>query len=258
MIEKPFYKISIDAAACFFDVQINNVSLLSMDINGQLSVTVPANYLILESGLQELSVRVMPNIGDITLSEDAEFVLKLQLFDSDNLSESIDNVASYGIDKDKLKTGIPLFEHRIKFKAEMPYTLSAWQNSVDLKTIENLREQVEMFHQKIDSLISTRRYDEFVRLLSEREENIAISLYLSDAESKSRMKGLVEDLENGFKLTALSMDDVLIYYADNKVVKIVKRDMDSAIRFFNKETEEEMTLDMLFHLKEGSDELSII
>jgi hypothetical protein len=258
MIEKPFYKISIKASTCFFDVQVNNVSLLSMDINGRLPITVPLNYLILESGLQELSVRIMPNVGNTTINKEAKFSFILQLFDVENNFERIKDVASYELDQDMLKSGLPVMEHKIKFNADMPYKLSAWQNSIDLKTIQNIRERVEVFCKKIDSLISTKQYDEFIRLMSEREKNMAISMYLSDAASKTRMNDLVKDFEDGFKMQPLSVDDFLIYYADNKVVRIVKKDMDSAIRFFNKETEEEMTLDFLFHLQPGKTELSII
>jgi len=258
MIEKPFYKISISASTCFFDVQINNVSLLSMNVKGQLPITVPINYLILESGLQELSVKIMPTLGDAIIDEDANFSLILQLFDSENVFQCIENVEKYEIDKDKLKMGLPVIEHKIRFKAEMPYKLSAWQNSIDLKTISNVREQIETFYNKIDSLIATKQYDAFIELMSERERNMAISMYLTDGESKSRMDGLIQDFEDGFKLMSLSMDDFLIYYANDRVVKIVKKDLDSAIRFFSKETGEEMALDMLFHIKQDSKELSII
>lgn len=258
MIQKPFYKISIKASTCFFDIQVNNVSLLSMDIKGQLPITVPLNYLILESGLQELSVKIMPNVGDTTISEDTKFSFILQLFNAENNFEHIKDVASYELDKDMLKSGLPVIEHTIKFNADMPYKLSAWQNSIDLKTISNIRERIKVFCKKIETLISTKQYDEFISLMNEKEKNTVISMYLSNAVSKKRMNDLVKDFEDGFKMTPLSVDDFLIYYADNKVVKPVKKDMDSSIRFYNKKTEEEMTLDVLFHLKHENGELSII
>jgi len=258
MTEKPFYKISMKASSCFFDVQINNVSLFSMNVKGQLPITLPLNYLILESGLQDLSVKIMPNIGDTTINEEADFLLQLQLFDSENMIQCIKNVASYEIDKGKLKVGIPVLEQKIKFNAEMPYKLSAWQNSVDLKAISNVREQVQNLFQKIDLLISSKRYDEIIKLMSEREKNMAISMYLTEGESKSRMEGLIQDFKDGFNLMPLSIDDFLIYYADGKVAKIAKKDLGSAIRFFNKKTGEEMTLSFLFHIKQDNNELSII
>ena len=258
MIEKPFYEISIRASICFFDIQVNNVSLISMNVKGQVSFPLPLNYLILESGLQEISVRIAPTLGDIILDEDTNFSCELKLFNSDDKAQPIETVAKYEIDKAILKTGIPVIEHKIKFNAKVPYKLLAWQNSIDLETVSNVRGLVEGFYKKINLLIATKQYDAFIELLSEREKNMTVSMYLSNEESKNRMNGLIEDFENGFKLAPLSFDDFLIYFSDNRVVKIVKKDMDSALRFFNKDTGEEMSLDVLFQMKQDSKELSII
>ena len=258
-MEKAFYMINYKAVACFFDIQINEVSICSMNMDKQLTTTIPINYLILESGLQKVSVKLLPILGESLLNEETDFSMKIQLFEVEPSFRHKEDILEYQIslENEEIKS-LPVLIYETSFNADVPFRLTAWQNSLDLRDISNLNELVDKIYKKITSTINEKQYDKFIEMLYEREENMSKSLYLSSKEKEDRMQELIADFENGFKLIPLSEDDSIQFYNKGKVIRLIKRDGESAIRFFSEETGEEMTLEILFHLKDGATELSII
>jgi len=146
-----------------------------------------------------------------------------------------------------------VYEHTAYFDAEVPYQITAWQNSVDLNSVENLREKVEAAYKKLCDMITQKQYDAFMDCVRERENRVAVSMYL-DKESR---KEIMESLIAGFEPIPFSGTETMNLYADGKLVCLTAEDGNSALRFFNKKTGEEMILDIMFHLKKGDTELSV-
>jgi hypothetical protein len=255
-VKEPYYMIGFSVVRCRFEIQINKVSLITMNINGQMSTRVPCNYLILESGKQQLDIIVHPSVGDSEFGENSAFSAKIVLYEVSNeftlVADSIVTCEMGAEDKTEA-----VYRHTTYFNADVPYRITAWQNSADLNTVENLREKLISAYKKIGEMITQKQYDTFRNSLRERESNMAVSMFLDKAQSKARMDGLIEDFQNGFEMLPLSGKETVRLYADGKLACLVTEDGEHALQFRNSETEEEMTLDMMFHLKKGDTELSV-
>ena len=253
-VNMPFYRIDFRAVACYFDIKINDVSVFSMNMKSSFSVRIPVNHLILESGKQRLSVTIQPNTGETEFDEDAAFAMTLQLYaDTGNSLEHVEDILEYDMADDKENVMV----YQTSFDAAVPYQITAWQNSTDLNTVENLRQKVETAYQKLGEMITKKQYDAFVDMMREQEKRMAQSLYIDPESSKERMDGLIEDFENGFEFVPLSGGETMYIYADGKLVCLKTDNGNSALKFLNRETEEEMSVEIFFHLKKGDTELTV-
>ena len=143
MTKQPFYRLQFKATACYLDIYVNNVPLFSMEVNHRISTTLPINYLIPERGLQQLSVKIRPLSGETFLHEEADFSMKVQLYDVEHSMQYIEDILEYQIPAEVDKTSLPIIEYETSFDAAVPYQIAAWQNSVDLRDIPNLKELVD-------------------------------------------------------------------------------------------------------------------
>jgi hypothetical protein len=255
-IKEPFYVIDFSVVRCKFEIQINNVEVLTMNVNGQMASNIQCNHLILESGVQQLDIIVYPRAGDSGFDAESAFSFKLMLYDSDNEFKLIeDNIVGWKMsDNDKTQD---VCRHTVSFRAQVPYQIDAWQNSADLNTVENLRQKVETAYQKLGEMISQKQYDAFKSMMQVREKRIAASLYLDEADMRKRTDELIEDL-NDFELVPLSGAETMHIYADGRLVCLKNEDGESALRLRNiKETDEEMYIEVFFHLKKGNTELTV-
>jgi hypothetical protein len=278
---EPYYSIQVIAAACKFEIQVNQVHLAAMNVFGQMSGTIPINSLILKSGEQQIDFIISPYIrkadsentcsenanSDKTGMEDVEsedreidknarFSAEVQLFDvsSDQFVHLMDVIVFKMNDEDKTGT---VSKHTFKFNAEVPYEIAAWQNSVDLNTVENLRGKLEQAYQKFSNLITQKQYDAFKNSMFEMEERSVVSMYLHDESAAERLDELIEDIESGYEVVSLSGTEEMHIYADGKLASLRTKDGEPALQLYNPETEQVLTLEILFHLKEGETELSV-
>jgi len=256
MIKELYYMIDFRASACAFDILINDVSALTMDINGQIGASAPINFLILESGQQQLEIIVRPNVGETQFDENVNFSAVIKLYDVSERFILIEEGLTFEMnDEDKTK---PICSYKSNFNAEVPYKLDAWQKSVNLDTVESLREKVELAYKRLADIIAKGEYDTLRDILEEREKNMAISMYLDEESSEKRLDGLIEDFENGYEIEPLSGTEIMYLYANSKLVCLKTPEGDSALRLRHKETNEMMTVEVVFHLKHGEIELSVI
>ena len=258
MAKQPFYRLQFKATACYFEIYVNDMPLFSTEVNHRISTTLPINYLILERGLQQLSVKIRPASGETFLHEEADFSMKVQLYDVEHSMQHIEDILEYQIPSEADKTSRPIIEYKTSFDATVPYQIAAWQNSADLRNIPNLKELVDDVYKKITNYIHTKQYGKFVEMLFDKNNNRATSLYLSSKEIEKTNQELIDDFESGFKILPFSSDYKILYYAHGKVIQLVTTDSEPVFRFFNEETEEEMTLDFMFHLKQGNTELTVL
>jgi uncharacterized protein (DUF302 family) len=255
-VKEPYYMVDFTAVHCKFEIQINKVSMFTMNVNGQMGTRIPCNYLILESGEQQLDIIVQPCTGESGFEENSEFSAVIKLYDAPNEFTLIEDhiVACAMNSEDRTEAA---YRHTARFKAEVPYRITAWQNSEDLNSVENLREKLEAAYKKIGDMITRKQYDAFINSIRERENRMAVSMYLNSEESKERMDGYIEDFQGGLELLPLSGRETVRIYAGGKLACLVTDDGDSALQFRNEKNGEEMILDMMFHLKKGDTELSV-
>ncbi|QDP85350.1 hypothetical protein FNJ88_07145 [Chryseobacterium sp. SNU WT5] len=257
MKKQPYYMIDFSASACLFEIRINDYPVIHMNVEGQVASMIPINYAILESGVQSLSVSILPNVGDLELHKKSEVNFNIKLFDTANdfiFEEQFGEYHSKAVEDKK----IPIIKYSNSFEANVPYSLEAWQKGINLKDIDDCRKKLESTYEKIANIIKNNEFDLNKKLISKREENMAISMYLSKDESANRVDDLIKDFESGFEIQPIPEDAVMVYCADNKVAMLKKPNGEPALFLENKETEEELMLDLAFYIPVGKTEFEII
>ncbi|MGM9476734.1 hypothetical protein ACS5PU_09895 [Pedobacter sp. GSP4] len=228
-----------------------------MNVEGQVASNIPINFAILKSGTQSISLTILPNPGDLELHPKSEVKFDIKLF---NCSNDFVFNQQFGDYKSELvgENKIPLLKYVNSFKAEVPYQLEAWQKGKDLKHINHCREKLELAYQQVARIIRDGRFDDYNKLISKREENMAVSMYLSKGESSARFAELIADFKSGFHISPIPKDSLMFLCADNKVAFLKKVNGESALYLENSETQEELMLDISFYIPEGSEEFEVI
>jgi len=258
-MEKPYYIIDFSAVNCMIDIRVNDVIILTLNVKGQVSTILPINNAILESGEQQVTYRIMPLIGNINLDNSSGFSASVWLYNADGeLVEKENEIISFTLPHDDQETPLPQYKFEDTFYAQVPYTLNAWQNSMNLNRIKNLRELVDFVYKKIERIINNAQYDQFAELIEKRENNMAICMYLSATEKTGRVKELVEIIQSGFRIVPISEKDTMVIYGHGKLVSVKKANGASALLLRSTTKREELNLEIQLHLKEGSNELTVI
>jgi len=258
-MNKPYYVIDLRAVDCKIDIRINDVSVLSMTVDGQTATMLPINNAIVKSGKQQVSHNILPLSGKTTLEDTVNFSASVWLYDAGgDLIEKKEEISKFTMPENKTGFPLPAYKGEDVFYAEIPYKLNAWQNSQDLTKVEKLRELVDAAYRKTEELINNAQYNQLANMLQKREDNIAISLYLSESEKKGRMLDLIDIMETGFKNIPISEEDTMVIYGNDKLVALRKEDGKSALLLKNKYTGEELNLEIQFHLEQDNNELTII
>jgi len=218
---------------------------------------IPINFAILESGVQSISATIVPNIGDTQLHPKSELKFNIKLFNVTNDFVFDKQFGEYQSDPVKEKK-TPVIKYLNSFQADVPYKLEAWQKGRNLKDVENCRKKLESAYNKIIKIIQNGEFESYKQLISKRENNMAISMYLSKDEAEGRINELIADFNSKFKIQPVSKDAVMFMYANNKVAVLKKTNGEPALYLENIETEEELMLDISFYIPEGDDEFEVI
>ena len=255
---KPYYQVDFSASACLFEIRVNDVLVFTMNIKGQASTMVPVNTAILQSGKQQVAIKLLPLEGEHTISPKAEFKYDIKVFDVTNDFQFMNQLPGYQfppIDTSKVHLSL---EDSKSFNAEVPYTLQAFQNGVDLRTITDLQAKLRSAYQRVANVIDRKDYEQFRQMLATRENDVAVSMYLTKKESEDRIVGLIYDFEHGFKTEPLAINDKLHLYASNRVAALKKPNGESALTLLNKQTGEELMIDLSFYLPQGKTDMEVI
>jgi hypothetical protein len=255
-MNKPYYVIDFRAVSCSIDVMVNDVSVFSMDIKGHISMKIPVNKAILESGEQQVSYHILPLPGNTALSDEASFSASVWLYEDWN--EPKEEIHTFTMPENKTGTPLPMYVGENSFIADMPYSLNGWQNSQDLTKIENLRELAVAAFRKIENIITNGQYDELITMLQQHENNTATCLYLTEEEKNQRISGLIDDIKtDSYVVVPVSEEDMMVVFGHGKLVTLKKPDGSSALLLKNQEGEE-LSLEIRLHLEQGKTELTII
>jgi len=259
MIE-PYYMIDFSASDCMFEIRVNDIPMITMNIEGQAATKIPINQAISKSGKQEITIKVLPLHGKSSLSSATQLNYTIQLYEVFNnyfnFNKQLEGYESPKIDEEKV---VPLLTDTTTFDAEIPYQLrDYWKDGQDLNHTDDLNLKLRNAYLSLGNIINEDNYDLFSKKMANREFNMATSMYLSDKASKSRLNGLINDFKNGFDTISLSKKAATIYSAYGKKVALKKPNGEPALSFINKESNEELMLDIEFYLPEGSDQFEII
>lgn len=256
-MQQPYYVIDFSASACMLEIRVNDYPVIHMNITNQVSSMIPVNYAILESGEQKITATILPVAGQTEIDKQAELKFNIKLFDVTNdfvFNSQFGDYQSKPVEDKKL----PVIRYDGTFKAEVPYQLKAWQDGTNLKDLKNCREKLDSAYEKIIRLIQNERYDDYKKMISRREENMATSMYLSKGESEGRFKELLQEFSSGMKIQPVPQDAVMFLYSDNRTAVLKRLNGDAALYLVDPGTREELMLDITFYIPDGKDEFEII
>ena len=258
-MSKLYYEIDLSAVLCHFRIKINDVELISMNIDGQTRFDVPINHLILESGLQNIEAIATPIKGATHLHKDAYIRYRVNVFDmSTGDYVFVKQLEEYYTPK--AETPLPFSMHKSTFTADVPYVLDAWQKSGNIKDAKlDVKEMLISEYRKIAEEINKGQYDRFIERYAKREQNNATALYLSNNEAKNRISKLLYDFKNGFTVQPIIKESVVVEYSAYGKLACLKRINGlSALYLENAQTEEELVLEIAFHIPEGKTTLEAV
>ncbi|OXA94370.1 hypothetical protein [Flavobacterium hercynium] len=259
MIYEPYYTIEFSAAACYFEILINDIPVISMETTGQVSTNIPINYAIYKSGEQLITATIKAISGQQDLNSEAALRFNVRLMDvANNEFKHVNDFAETIFEKVGKDQKTPSLTIASAFVAEIPYTLTKWNDGENLNDVEKLGEKLIAQYNNLAELLESEKYSEFIDKIKTRERNMATSMYLSASESKDRIDSLIEEAKNGFKVMPLPADTTLKFYGYGKLVTLKKSNGEPAFYLFNKETKEELMLEQMFYVPKGKTELEII
>lgn len=258
MIDHPYYIIDFSASACLFEIKVNDYPVINMEVKNQISTMIPINFAILESGKQYIEVTISPLSDSKNIDLSAELKFNLKLFNAKDdfiFQNQFGEYHSQISEEDRIAA---ISKYKSDFEAEVPYNLQSWQKGIVLKDDILMEKKLKEAYSHLTSLIKNKKFDDYLNSIAKRENNMAISMYLSASESLRRRKQLLKDFETGFEIMSLPDDAQIAFYGQGKVAMLKKPNGESALYLVNIETEEELMLDVAFYVPEGKTDFEII
>ncbi|HEX8357745.1 MAG TPA: hypothetical protein VF610_10045, partial [Segetibacter sp.] len=263
--ERRANRIYIDNMECQFEVFIDDVLLLRMmgpitQNGGGITGAHDINQLLLTSGKHEIKVRMYPKFGKQIFGDEGYVNLKFYYFLQERFKNHIyyndmnahngihiDQVDKQWIEKwdqenqvgydgdyvakqpDKFK-GLPAYEWRKTFNAEVPFDLDGWRNSVNLikeqdDEKKDIKNEVFDEYRKIHELFEKRDATAYLTLVKEREELITHTLYYRESDKKLRNEEIVKlILDPDYKVEPMYKETFkLDFQGYGKLVSIINR-----------------------------------
>ena len=240
------------------DIRINDVPMLRKNIEGDLTVQVPINYLIETSGQQTLTIRAFPILGDISLRQGALCSVEVWRYDgSGRIISPMGQVCSLELIVGESDMTSPYKYDMIRFYADVSYQIIRWSNCEEINDSRKISSSVAEFYQEIGRLLANKQYDQYMKIVRNRELNVCTALSLDEEETNKRNQMLFDCLDRGFVLQPMT-GGKMHFYANKRVVTVLNKDLKSILRFINEETGENLSIELLLGIKKGQKNLCVI
>ncbi|PDS24371.1 hypothetical protein B0A78_07015 [Flavobacterium columnare NBRC 100251 = ATCC 23463] len=252
--EKPYYHIKVKSSGVNFDIRINDLPIFRFfGESGGTNIEYPINTGILETGEQILTIKILPIKGKKMIAPENTFTLEINkksdAWTFDNKREIILIIPKMEVPKE----GIPYWEFKTKFNAEVPYQLSGWKNSKKLDQLPNIDKTIKDAYNKIKEAIEQKNNTNFALLTKRKTLEEAISLY--EKQEKS-LNGFQEEKETILPFTKC----IIKFYGDGRLVRLEDEDGESCLKGETKENGKSVIYNypILFHIPQNSNDLEII
>lgn len=296
-------RIYLRSMKCQFEVFVNDVLLFKTmgeitKNGGGITGSYDINQLMLTSGTHEVKVRMYPMYDlqlfdqytpymDLTFSyfkdrdlKTTKYNKKMNGHNGIELSQSNQQwITKYNEEHQEEydgdyepKTpinfeGLPMYEWRSTFDAEVDFDLVGWRESVNLKKEnkdqeDKLKNKLIQAYKNIHQLIKNKDIKGYLALVKEREELITTSLHYKENEKPLREQEFTKLLEsNEYEVEPLFEEVIqLEFQAYGKLVMLLhKADGEGIIRLRNKkDPKDRIYLDFRFQRKKKNEPLSVI
>jgi len=260
--ERPYYTMQIGGGNCNFEIRVNDMSVWQhLRERGGISTNVPLNAYILESGIQEISIKIFPRKGETQLTKYANLSIEIRLYDDvDDPVLEYESILKY--DLKMPEEGMPVTAYKNTFIAKVPYKIKAWRDSQDLTKVKDIEKKVLNFYQNYWQMWKNSDYNSIIELERRKEEVVAETMYLSKERILERAKNIKDIILEKEAILQPIDKYIMVYYAKNKVITLVLPNGDSLIHSIikgsNDEGDEILSTTIQLHMPEGSDKLEVI
>ncbi|PQL92362.1 PH domain-containing protein [Apibacter adventoris] len=302
--EKRRNNIHISSKECQLEVLIDDVLLykLTGDITkqeGSKSFNLDINQLLLTSGTHEIKIRMYPKYG-LPLFNNINPLVNLTFFHYENsnfkdqiyfddmggssgieLSASnehwVDDQGIYGEPgfveahyeaKEPIKfEGLPFYEWKKTFEAEVPFNFIGWRSSVNLKKEQEEEKKdikTELFeeYKRIYKILENKDLQAYLSLVKERENLFKSCLFYEKNEKTLQEIEFTELIKNNdYELQSLFEETFqLEFQGYGKLVMLLnKADGEGIIRLKNRKYPDDIIyMDFRFQRKKKGDKLTLI
>ena len=254
-----YYIAKIFVRHCRVDIRINDVPLFKQEVDADLTLETPINYLIEHNGSQLLTAQIYPNTGKLFLSFGSKCSVEIWRYDGSGFKIiQLEQICSSTLSVNETEQTLPVKFDEQTFFSFISYQNIRWSDCEEIKDRLNLASEVTAYFQNIGQLFANRQYEKYNEYVRERERKISTALSLDDEEANSRNQMLFKCLDNGFALQPIKEEKKLQFYANNRLVTILEEDMRSALRFKNIETGEILAIELLLGIRKGLNFLAVI
>ncbi|SFW70307.1 hypothetical protein SAMN02927921_03449 [Sinomicrobium oceani] len=250
--KEPYYLVEFNSSICNFEIFINDLPAFIHNTGGIISSHYPINHLILESGKQIISVRILPLKGETSLRKDSFLKIKVFFFDAftNDYSNSIEVFQYNNTDLDG---DIPLIEISEFFFAEVPYALSGWGNSEEIKDCDM---ELISFYKHLYKSFEGRDVEKIYQIFRTKFNEINTAMYLDDSDDKKDLTKLFKQIDEGeMKLQPFPLNPLVILY-NNKVGNVIRENREPVIYYKNNKTNEEFAFPVFVNMNDG--DISVI
>lgn len=247
---------------CGFAIYINDILVAKQTepINIDYAVA-PINPYILKSGIQKIKIELFPFVVDQKLESDIEFNLKV-FFVKDYNEEIVDSSENLVFDLPPLMIDAQLSEWRFEnsFIAEVPYQVTGWSNSQNLKELKNIETQLRKKFKDLVSFIENKDPDKILKEFAISMKESESFYYLTKNQLDNSRQDFITLIRMPNIFIAPLDNTVVKYYANGKLVTLETLDGKPALRIIQEgeDYSNEDNFPILFHMPIGSEELEII
>ncbi|MGS2737976.1 hypothetical protein [Sinomicrobium sp. M5D2P17] len=263
--ERPYYSIEFSntGSTINFEILVNDVPVVKfLNEEGGISSAVPINTAILESGQQSIKVNAYPPMGKQLIKQEQKDILSVKVsYLPDAWSTSSQNeVVIFELPQINIPgDGVPYWKYEGEFEAEVPYHLSGWLKSRNLKEVDDLEEKVFRKFRELQKILANKDTKLLLELSGKKNTEIYTSLFLKKEDIKGREDFM--EIEEDEEVIPLDDTVILKFYGNNRLVTLEYPDGESALRTKIREEgfeDEIITYDILLHIPIGTEDLEII
>jgi hypothetical protein len=218
-MNRPLYNLEIKAFHCSIELWINDILVFNhFEEKGSVWVDWPINQFVLEKGIQNFEIRIIPYKNQNTLSEKVEVEFGVHAIEAITESERIEVIERSAIDIPN-KNKLPFYIYKGTFLATTPYVLDGWKNSRDLLEEDEklLFKELIKWNSKLLDIYTTSNLEEYNKVYKNREIEFDKSNYIySEPNSQdvfhSKFKDLIAIPDDLYKLKL---------YANGKIASVI-------------------------------------
>jgi len=272
------YKADIEVGACNFTLLINDVPVVQYfeESNGTFNTTSPINNLILKSGKQTYKLILYPGYKDgkpaKALSENVMVNIAIEGFTftasgTEKVGNSVPLVNISAKQQNFKQAGKPLAVFEGTFDIKVPYNITGWSESKDLRNEDAavLLKEILANYKEFSNIVTAKDSGRLSNLVYQKEKDYAQALFL-DKEGSKKQWSVYSTILEAKKIKMEPIENYkLKFYGNGRLVILERTDYpyigQPALRADVTDAQGEEYIEYYFyylHKKPGSNKLELI